>query len=264
MEADENNNATISDMYAFTINKSTPVVTINGSAVFTYSGKPQAPENATVVGSTGIITFTYEGAGSTSYPISAIRPKNVGDYKVVASISADNNYAASSSEPFEFSIIKAPLTVTATSVSKTVNFPNPIFSLEYNGFVTGEDESSLSTLPTASTDATTSSPVGDYDIIVSGGAANNYEFVTYVNGILTIDTKLTPEITFNNISKIYGDASFVLNPVSNSQGAFSYRSTNIISSIFCCNKSITIIYYSCWWRCTDSTIGFYGNIIASN
>ncbi|MFM6995352.1 MAG: MBG domain-containing protein [Sediminibacterium sp.] len=226
LAADDNNNAVISDAFEFEITKATPVINISGLAVFTYNGKPQAPENATVYGSTGTVTYSYVGVGTTIYTSSSIRPKNSGEYQVIANITADNNYTATSSTPFDFSIIKAPLTVAAVSVSKTINYPNPTFFLEYSGFAPGEDENNLSALPTATTDATTSSPVGEYDIVVSGGAADNYEFTRYVNGTLTIDTRLTPEISFSNITKKYGDASFTINATSNSQGAFSYRSSN--------------------------------------
>jgi gliding motility-associated-like protein len=226
LAADDNNNAATSQAFEFTITKATPEININGLAVYTYNGKPQAPDNATVNGSTGVITYNYEGVGTTIYPSSSIRPKNAGDYKVIASITADNNYIGVSSQPFDFSIIKAPLTATAVSISKTLNNPNPTLSIEYSGFATGEDQSNLDVLPIATTDATTSSPVGEYDIIVSGGSDENYEFTSYVNGILTIDTRLTPEISFSNITKKYGDVSFTINATSNSQGAFSYRSSN--------------------------------------
>ena len=60
------------------------------------------------------------------------------------------------------------------------------FEIQYSGFVNNETASVLTTAPTASCTATSSSVPGTYDITVSGGAATNYDF-TYVNGTLTIN-----------------------------------------------------------------------------
>jgi gliding motility-associated-like protein len=225
LPGDDNNNSATSATFEFAITKANPSVLVNGITVFEYTGKAQGPNDAIVVGSTGTLSYYYVGRGATVYTSSKTAPKNAGDYQVIASITADNNYNAISSEAYNFSIIKKELVVKALDVSKTLNYPNPVFNLEYSGFVAGEDASSLSTNPIATTEATTSSAIGEYDITVAGGVSTNYEF-TYTNGTLTIDTKLTPEISLSNFSKTYGDASFTINATSNSQGTFTYRSSN--------------------------------------
>ena len=226
LPADDNNFSAVSLPFEFTITKANPSLSINGLTVFEYSGKPQGPNDALVVGSTGILTYIYTGRGSTVYASSKVAPTNVGNYQVTATVSADQNFNAISTEAFNFSIIKKLLTVTALDVSKTVNTPNPTeFYLEYTGFVPGENENNLSQLPIGSTDANTSSSVGDYTVSVSGGVSNNYEF-NYISGTLTIDTRLTPEIAMSDISKKYGDVNFTINATSNSQGLFTYRSSN--------------------------------------
>ncbi|AOM80468.1 hypothetical protein BFS30_26885 [Pedobacter steynii] len=77
------------------------------------------------------------------------------------------------------------LTVTADDKSRFQGTANPPLTLTYNGFVTGEGISNLSTAPVASTLANVASPIGDYDITVSGGLATNYNFI-YVNGTLKV------------------------------------------------------------------------------
>ena len=225
LPGDDNSNSATSSVFEFAITKANPSVLVNGLTLFEYTGKAQGPNDAIVVGSTGTLSYSYVGRGTTVYASSKTSPKNAGDYQVIASITADNNYNAISSDPYNFSIIKKELVVTALGVSKTLNYPNPVFNLEYSGFVSGEDASSLSINPIATTDATTTSPIGDYTISVDGGVSANYEF-TYINGTLTIDTKLTPEMSLSNVSKTYGDASFTINATSNSQGTFTYRSSN--------------------------------------
>ena len=226
LPSDDNNNSATSAAFDFAITKAASVISVTGLNAFTYTGKAQGPNTATVTGTVGAITYSYVGVGSTSYTASALRPTNVGSYQVTATAAADDNYNAASSTAFTYNIIKAPLTVTALNASKTVNTANPSeFYLEYTGFVTGESESNLTTKPTASTTATTSSPVGNYPITVGGGVSNNYNF-TYRTGTLTIDTRLTPTIALSDLTKTYGDASFAINATSNSQGTFTYRSSN--------------------------------------
>ena len=65
------------------------------------------------------------------------------------------------------------------------NRENPTFVLSYEGWKLQDTEDVLTEKPTAWTSATKDSPMGDYDIVVSGGEAQNYEF-KYVNGKLTV------------------------------------------------------------------------------
>jgi hypothetical protein len=80
---------------------------------------------------------------------------------------------------------KAPLTVTADSVTKILNAPNPVFTFKITGFKNGETASVLTAQPTCTSAATTTSPIGQYPIICSGAAADNYSF-TYVDGLLKV------------------------------------------------------------------------------
>ena len=86
---------------------------------------------------------------------------------------------------YEYTIKKAPLTITAESCSRNFGAENPEFKLLYDGFVNDEDEKVFTKEPTVTTKATVNSPVGDYDIVVSGAEAKNY-VISYVNGVLTI------------------------------------------------------------------------------
>ena len=112
----------------------------------------------------------------------------VGEYKIT--VSHSNEYAISRqefcvAEDGVLTITKAPLTATVKNVTINQGEEIPSFQIEYSGFKLGENESVLSEKPTASTIATSQSPVGEYDITLSGGEAQNYEF-SYVNGKLTI------------------------------------------------------------------------------
>jgi len=82
-------------------------------------------------------------------------------------------------------VTRAVLTVAAPDVTKIFGVPNPVFIPQYQGFVNGDNESSLTTLPELTTIATTTSPEGKYAIHVNGGSSHNY-IINPVDGTLTI------------------------------------------------------------------------------
>ena len=82
-------------------------------------------------------------------------------------------------------ITKAPLTVKVEDVTREQYLENPEFMITYTGWKLNENESVLIKKPTATTTATKDSPVGEYEIVASGGEAQNYELL-YQNGVLTV------------------------------------------------------------------------------
>ena len=88
-------------------------------------------------------------------------------------------------EEGELSVTPAPLTITAQSYTRGQGEPNPAFEVTYKGWRNRETADVLLTQPMVSCAATQDSPAGQYDIVVSGAEAQNYE-ITYVNGVLTI------------------------------------------------------------------------------
>jgi hypothetical protein len=73
-------------------------------------------------------------------------------------------------------IERAPLTITATDAVRNEGEDNPAFTLSYSGFRNNETESVLDALPTISCIANRNSPAGFYDIVLSGGYDNNYDY----------------------------------------------------------------------------------------
>ena len=84
-----------------------------------------------------------------------------------------------------FTVEPATLTVAAKSYTRSVGETNPVFELTYRGFRNKEKEDVLISQPQVTCEATAESPAGEYEIVVSGGEAQNYKF-TYVSGILTV------------------------------------------------------------------------------
>ena len=86
---------------------------------------------------------------------------------------------------FELNVGKAQLTAKADSLFMTAGEMLPTLTITYEGFVNGDDETTLTTPPTITCEADENSPAGEYAIILTGGESDKYELVLS-NGILTI------------------------------------------------------------------------------
>ncbi|MBQ7472057.1 MAG: leucine-rich repeat protein [Prevotella sp.] len=91
-------------------------------------------------------------------------------------------------------ITPTPLTITAKSYQRDFGTENPAFEVTYKGFRNGETADVLTKQPVIECAATQYSPVGTYDILVSGAEALNYE-CTYVAGTLTVKATAGIETT---------------------------------------------------------------------
>lgn len=150
-----------------------------------------------------------------------------GSANITASQAGDDFYNAITQGPQPLTVSKASLTVTANDEQILQGAAIPPFTVSYSGFVNGDTVTNLTTLPTATTTATSSSPAGTYDIIASGAASPNYNF-TYVKGTLTITASQQPQsITFNALAAItYGAADFDAGAQASSGLAVTYVSSN--------------------------------------
>lgn len=115
----------------------------------------------------------------------ATAASHVGTYPVTVSGGAAQNYTLSYQNG-SLDVTKAPLEVSVGNYVRDMGQENPVFELVYSGFRNGDTESVFTSKPTATTEATAQSPVGDYAIVVSGGAAQDYS-LTYKNGTLTVN-----------------------------------------------------------------------------
>ena len=147
--------------------KQTVVIDLNLPASNpTYNGLSQAISPTT---SPPGVAVVVKYNGSTNEPI------NAGTYTVTAEV-ADTTTYYSAPTSGSLTVEKATLTAVADNTNRNYGEPNPSFIILYTGFENGEDEGVLDSLPTASSVADTSSPVGPYDITLSGGSDNNYNF----------------------------------------------------------------------------------------
>lgn len=105
-------------------------------------------------------------------------------------------------------VSKAPLKVTANSVTRAYGAANPAFTATYSGFVNGDTSSVLSGLPSLTTAASSTSAVGTYAITAATGtlAATSYS-LSYVNGTLAIvEAAPTLSVATSGTPSIYGQS----------------------------------------------------------
>ena len=138
---------------------------------------------------------------SPTFTTEATKASDVGKYPILPSGAKAKNYNISY-EQGELTITKRPLKVTS-HCSRPYGEENPIFPIEYKGFVNDETESVLTVKPTGTTNATVTSKVGEYSIMIGGGEATNYDFV-YEPGVLTV-TKAALSAKVSDATKVYGE-----------------------------------------------------------
>jgi hypothetical protein len=99
-------------------------------------------------------------ASPTGYP-------NVGTYTISCAGEAETNYTFTNSTG-TITVTPVALTIQASSASMTYGGTVPAITASYSGFVNGDSASSLTTQPTCSTTATSSSPVASYPVVARG------------------------------------------------------------------------------------------------
>ena len=153
----------------------------------------------------GYVAFGTTLSGEPDITCEATATSPVGEYDIVASKGTVTNYNDTYVNG-KLIIIEAPLTITAKNYTIKQGETLPTFDATYEGFKNDETSQALTTQPTITTTATSSSAPGTYDIVVSGAAATNYD-ITYVKGTLTITQADPVTVVAKSYSRQYGEAN---------------------------------------------------------
>jgi hypothetical protein len=127
----------------------------------------------------------------------------VGEHDITASGATAANYAISHVEG-KLTVEPATLTARAENKARSYGDANPPLTIAYTDFVNGETSAVLTELASATTTADAASPVADYVITASGGAAANYQ-INHVNGLLSV-TPINVMVRAENKFRNYGAA----------------------------------------------------------
>ena len=127
---------------------------------------------------------------------------NAGQYTKTLKATYSNGVDLSVEIPYEYTINKAPMTLSVNDVQREYGEQNPSFTCNISGFINEENEQTLGTTPAFECEATQTSNVGNYKILASLNA-QNYE-ITYNYGTLTI-VKAPLTATVSDSNKVYGN-----------------------------------------------------------
>lgn len=199
----------------YTINYSNGNLVVGTSVLLISAGSG----NMTYGGPVPAVTVSYSGfqngdtaASLTTAPTCTSAAKStssVGIYATSCEGAVDPNYTISYGAGTT-TVNQAPLTITAASPTKAYGGAVPAVTPGYSGFVNGDSAASLTTAPTCSTTAKSSSPVGSYPTSCTGAVDNNYT-ISYVGGSI----KVTPaplNVTASSATTTYGQAPPAITP----------------------------------------------------
>ncbi len=125
--------------------------------------------------------------------------QNVGSYPIVASNATAENYVVSY-ENATLTILKKDLTITVLDQVKVYGDADPVFTVRYDGFVYGDDDSAVGGLLV---NRNSGEMVGDYVLSVAQAASNNYQ-LGFVSGKLTIQ-KAALTLKVDDAMKVEGE-----------------------------------------------------------
>lgn len=143
----------------------------------------------------------------------ATKKSHCGVYPITVSGGVSQNYQVAEYANGELTVSKRPLTVKAIDYERSYGEANPAFKIAYDGFANSDNESCISPKPTLSCEATKESNAGTYNILVTGGKADDYA-ITYQYGKLKVNPLLLGfketynSVTYNDMSKSISDLVF--------------------------------------------------------
>ncbi|NVO03228.1 MAG: T9SS type A sorting domain-containing protein [Bacteroidetes bacterium] len=163
--------------------------------------------------------------------VSADEYSNVGTYPISINGGLDNNYEFNYFDG-ELTINKALLTVTADNLTKVYGEPDLALTYSYSGFVNGENSGALNSEPSISCPLNDMGNAGIYQIELSGGIADNYDF-NLINGIYTI-LKAPLFVSTDNATKTYGEISPIFSLYFNGFiGTENLSNLSVVPSVSC-------------------------------
>jgi hypothetical protein len=130
-------------------------------------------------------TVSYSAAGQCSIDGSTLTIGGVGSCSVTASQAGDDSWLPASQVTQSFTINPAPLTIGAPTLTRAYGASNPTLAPSYSGLVAGDTAANLTSQPTCTTTATSSSSTGTYPVACSGAVDPNYT-ISYAAGMLTV------------------------------------------------------------------------------
>jgi hypothetical protein len=229
-EADTNYLEKSSTAFSFTVAKGTPTVT---------QSLPAGATTATY-GTTVVITATVQYAGTVTFKAGTTEICNSVAANLTATCSWTPNSAVSTVLTIDYvptntnwynsstaagsltiDVVKAVLSITASSHTVAYGAAIPEITPTYSGFV-NDDTSSVVTAPICSTTYTTTTAVGSVASSCIGATASNYSFA-YTAGVITItQAGQTSVLAITSTTVIYGSTLSLITSGGDGGGSNSF------------------------------------------
>ncbi|MBT3288254.1 MAG: hypothetical protein HN380_12990 [Victivallales bacterium] len=148
------------------------------------------------------VTYVSSDPGTATITGNDLHIVGAGTSTITASQPGNDLWSPAPLVEHVLTVEPAPLTCAAEDKARPYGDGNPTLTVVCNGFVNGDDESDLDTVPTATCAAIPESAAGPYPISASGGADGNYSFA-YFGGTLTVDP-VALTCTADDKDKVFG------------------------------------------------------------
>ncbi len=205
--------------------KTDQVITFNAFTAKTYG---DADFSAGAVSNSGEpVAYSSTNSNVATIVNEQIHITGAGNTGIKAQHAGDGFFNPAIEQIQNLTVNRALVTITANDDQILQGAALPAFTVSYSGFVNGENETVLTTPPTFTTNATSSSGPGTYYIRPKDAAAANYSFA-YVDGNLVISPAQQPQtITFGALPVVtYGTADLDPGATVNSPLVITYTSSN--------------------------------------
>lgn len=179
---------------SFTVNKADQIITFGIPGSVTYGAAAIDPGAS----ASSALTVSYASNNSSVAEVvdGLIYIRGAGDAVITASQEGDSDFNPAPEVSSAITVTKASLTFTADDQTRDYLHVNPELTYTVTGFVYDDDISDIDEVPELTTDASTSSEVGTYDITIAGGSDDCYEFI-FETGTMTV-TKIHQIIVISN------------------------------------------------------------------
>ncbi len=184
---------------ALVVAKAQPTLTFAQLASeYTYGDTPIA---LVATCNAGQVSFTSSNPAKLLIVGTNAMIQGAGHYTITASFAGNANYQQVSSAQ-EITVNKADLTVSADNATRAYGEANPNFTYKVTGFVNGDTKLDLTSTIQVSSNATATSPVGNYEIAPTATIDDNYN-INCKKGVLTIEQ--APLTISANATREYGE-----------------------------------------------------------
>ena len=187
-------NAVGTGLTNYTITYTNGTLTVNAAALTITANSASKTYGNTDPALTYQLTGNLYNGDTLSGALSRVAGENVGGYAILQNtLGAGSNYTITY-QGANLRILRRSLLVLANNASRSYGQTNPVFTVTYTGFATGDGPSSLSGTLVFTTSATPASSTGTYPIAPSGLSSPNYS-INFANGTLTITPPVGVRIT---------------------------------------------------------------------